>query len=295
MRGLLTAIEDSVKQSPLQANTDTAVPIHQLLRKCRSYLSTLQDLAKAVLPQPGDSMSRATWKSLKAVLKADKMKTYRGNLESAKITLILAQSYSNQSVSRLVTSSPFGIALTQSRNRIEARLSTIERRVAHLSLGQEDAATGIAKLEEKLCDEARKIAAVVIESSPRSALPRSLELTIQKTVITAVEDAIRQYRAIAAPNDDINPLKSDMRREGTHRTTEDRFEVRERGACSRQDAVLVSNAQTRKLYNSSKSYNTPFGNIGIQCWKIDDRPDVSRGQLNTCYRVRLVFIPYFKK
>jgi hypothetical protein len=75
---------------------DRGGPTLQLLRKCVRYIEKLEALVKPLQFGPGASRRERSWKSIKAVFLTDKIKSYWENLESAKVTLLLAQSHMNQ-------------------------------------------------------------------------------------------------------------------------------------------------------------------------------------------------------
>lgn len=96
IRDLFHNIEASfVSTAMTQSTLDL---MDQLLKRCLLDLNSLENFVQTVLPVHGDSLRKATWKSIKSALKADKLKSYREHLESAKVTLVLAHSYANEYV-----------------------------------------------------------------------------------------------------------------------------------------------------------------------------------------------------
>ncbi|KAK0703902.1 hypothetical protein B0T26DRAFT_517551 [Lasiosphaeria miniovina] len=164
---LVHSIEASFARSAIpQGSTD---PLQQLLERCFADLASLEGLVKTVLPVPGDSCRKATWKSIKATLKKDKFKSYREHLVSAKITLLLAQGYVNQ-------------------QHIDSRFDALETRIASLSL-----ANSTAALEERIAIEAQKITASILESCSTISLVGAMAPSIQATVSSAIETAMRSH------------------------------------------------------------------------------------------------------
>ena len=92
IRDLFHGIDASITHT----SNDAAELMSKLLKRCLLDLESLEKLASPVLPAAGESPTKIAWKSIKAVLKADKLKSYREHLESAKLTLVLAHSHASQ-------------------------------------------------------------------------------------------------------------------------------------------------------------------------------------------------------
>src|SRR5579863_4019028 len=88
IREVLVLIKDQATQGSDTSGSGNAIP---LLQKCISYVENLEGLVKPLQSENGASRRLKTWKSVKAVFATEKIKFYRDNLESAKVTLLLAQ------------------------------------------------------------------------------------------------------------------------------------------------------------------------------------------------------------
>jgi Fungal N-terminal domain of STAND proteins len=93
LHDILRSIDSSSAQ--LSPSSDTSA-LNGVLQKCALYLKTLQETVKPLQSETGVSTAKRTWRSVKAVFSTEKIKSYRENLEAAKVTLLLAQSQLNQ-------------------------------------------------------------------------------------------------------------------------------------------------------------------------------------------------------
>jgi hypothetical protein len=96
IREILEVIESQLMQSIVPNIGNNS--IGELLRKCILYIENLEALVKPLQSRPREGRGERTWKSIKAVFLTEKIKSYRENLESAKVTLLLVQSHISQSV-----------------------------------------------------------------------------------------------------------------------------------------------------------------------------------------------------
>lgn len=94
IRDLFNGIGASITHQ--NTSNDATELMSKLLMRCLLDLESLEKLANPILPAGGESSTKIAWKSIKAVLKAGKLKSYREHLESAKLTLVLAHGYANQ-------------------------------------------------------------------------------------------------------------------------------------------------------------------------------------------------------
>jgi hypothetical protein len=79
----------------LSLSSDTSA-LNGILQRCALYLKTLQETVKTLQSETGVRTAKRTSRSVKAVFGSKKIKSYRENLEAAKVTLLLARSQLNQ-------------------------------------------------------------------------------------------------------------------------------------------------------------------------------------------------------
>jgi len=68
-----------------------ALPTHEPLLKCEQYLAELEALARKLQVDISKGKVQRTWKSVKVVFQKDDLGRFKGNLESMKVTLVLAR------------------------------------------------------------------------------------------------------------------------------------------------------------------------------------------------------------
>ena len=91
----LEHIRQQCARDPIATGAD---PGCQALQRCAIYTTNLEALIAPFRSQDGDHAKRRVWKSVKAEFSAKKIKSYRENLEAAKVNLILAVTFMNRFV-----------------------------------------------------------------------------------------------------------------------------------------------------------------------------------------------------
>ena len=95
MRDILEYIEQQASQG---SRSDGTSPIYSALQRYGLHLGNLEALVSPLRLQKGKGGNDKTWKAIKGVFSADKIKLYRESLEEAKATLLIAQTLLHQSV-----------------------------------------------------------------------------------------------------------------------------------------------------------------------------------------------------
>ena len=80
-----------------------ALPTHEPLKKCGTYLAEIEVLARKLQVDIGKGKVKRTWQSVKVVFHNEDISRFKQNLESMKVTLILAR----QSLARYPSFTPF--------------------------------------------------------------------------------------------------------------------------------------------------------------------------------------------
>jgi len=97
IRQVLEAIEPEAVIGP-STHQDTLLGL--TVQNCTLHINNIMALMVPLQNDVQRQQRQITWKSIKALLRKDKMKEYRSNLESAKTNLVLLQHYISKSVSQ---------------------------------------------------------------------------------------------------------------------------------------------------------------------------------------------------
>jgi hypothetical protein len=117
IREILEAIHPQLMQGSATIGSSTAL---RLLKKCAISIGNLEAFVKPLQSGPGDSRKAKTWKSIKAVFLSDKIKSYRENLESLKVTLLLAQNHITECVLSVIFTSLLRLNISREHSKAQA-------------------------------------------------------------------------------------------------------------------------------------------------------------------------------
>ncbi len=88
---LQTVLKDIHAEETLLPVPHEALPTHEPLLKCEQYFGELEALARKLQVDISKGKVQRTWKSVKVVFQKDDLGKFKDNLESMKITLVLAR------------------------------------------------------------------------------------------------------------------------------------------------------------------------------------------------------------
>jgi N-terminal domain on NACHT_NTPase and P-loop NTPases len=88
---LKDVLRDIHVQQTLIRGSKEVLPTHRPLLKCCEYFQELEILAKKLQLDKSEGVMKRKWKAVKVVFRKDQVIQLRANMESMKITLVLAR------------------------------------------------------------------------------------------------------------------------------------------------------------------------------------------------------------
>ena len=88
---LQRVLKDIHAEESLLSVPREALPTHEPLLKCEAYFRELEALAHKLQADISKGKVKRTWKSVKVVFQSEDLRRFKENLESMKVTLVLAR------------------------------------------------------------------------------------------------------------------------------------------------------------------------------------------------------------